>query len=252
MQQLIDNLEAAAMNAWPCLRQQLVAGWVVRIANGYTKRANSANWLYAQAELAPEHLIGQIEGAYQRHGLPPIIRIVERPETAQIDQYLGACGYRQIDRSLVLVADLPAQPVVAQQLGCAAIDPEQWLLAYSAFHGASPTAMQQHRQILDAILPATLYAAVHAEGQIAACGLAVLDRGYLGCFDIVTNPALRRRGYARHLMAGILAWGAEQGAHTAYLQVVEQNHAARSLYADLGFRQAYRYWYRIPALTIAP
>jgi hypothetical protein len=152
MQQLIDDLEVAAMNAWPCLRQQLLAGWVVRIANGYTKRANSANWLYAQAELAPEYLIGQIEGTYQRHGLPPIIRIVERPETAPIDQFLAERGCHQIDRSLVLVADLPIQPAHMRQHDCHAIDPADWLRTYSAFHAASASAMQQHHQILGAAL----------------------------------------------------------------------------------------------------
>jgi RimJ/RimL family protein N-acetyltransferase len=38
------------------------------------------------------------------------------------------------------------------------------------------------------------------------------------------------------------AW--ELGARHAYLQVQEENIAARRLYAQFGFAQKYLYWYR--------
>ncbi|WP_218244185.1 hypothetical protein, partial [Pseudomonas sp. 2995-3] len=34
------------MNALPALQTQLVDGWILRFANGYTKRANSINPIY--------------------------------------------------------------------------------------------------------------------------------------------------------------------------------------------------------------
>ncbi len=44
-------------------------------------------------------------------------------------------------------------------------------------------------------------------------------------------------------MAALLGWGAERGALTAYLQVLDGNDAALALYGRLGFRTHHEYRY---------
>ncbi len=74
---------------------------------------------------------------------------------------------------------------------------------------------------------------------------------WIGLFDIVTHPGQRRQGFAGRVIAALLLWGTEQGAPgvqgatRTYLQVETANQPAVGLYAKLGFREAYRYWYRV-------
>ena len=49
-------------------------------------------------------------------------------------------------------------------------------------------------------------------------------------------------------MRGLLDWGVRNGAHTSYLQVMLNNPAALSLYAKVGYQEAYQYWYRTSPL----
>jgi ribosomal protein S18 acetylase RimI-like enzyme len=50
----------------------------------------------------------------------------------------------------------------------------------------------------------------------------------------------RRRGLARQLCEGLLAWGAEKGATRAYVQVLADNAAATRLYESMGFSVHHR------------
>jgi GNAT superfamily N-acetyltransferase len=75
-------------------------------------------------------------------------------------------------------------------------------------------------------------------------GMAVLDREAVGLFDIVVQPRARGRGGGALLTRALMAWGRENGATSAYLQVVDANAVARRLYERMGFEDAYAYHYR--------
>ncbi len=47
-------------------------------------------------------------------------------------------------------------------------------------------------------------------------------------------------------MAALLAWGAEHGATTAYLQVLGHNEPALALYGSMGFPTHHAYAYLTP------
>jgi N-acetylglutamate synthase len=75
--------------------------------------------------------------------------------------------------------------------------------------------------------------------------LGVVQDGFIGLFDIVTDAQFRNRGYGQQLVSEILAWGKEKGAQTAYLQVMLNNPPALKLYSKVGFKEIYQYWYRV-------
>jgi N-acetylglutamate synthase len=82
-------------------------------------------------------------------------------------------------------------------------------------------------------------------GQVAS-GLAAYADDWVGFRAIEVDPDQRRRGLGVAVMDALLEWGAEQGATTAYLQVIGDNVPALALYERLRFREHHRYRYLTP------
>ena len=86
------------------------------------------------------------------------------------------------------------------------------------------------------------------DGKVIGCGMGVIEDGFAGLYEIVVDKDLRGKGYGRQLMLNMLKYAYEKGARKAYLQVVATNTPAVQLYESLGFKEVYRYWYRIKRL----
>jgi [ribosomal protein S18]-alanine N-acetyltransferase len=69
-------------------------------------------------------------------------------------------------------------------------------------------------------------------------GRAVADEAEL--LTLATDPALRRQGHARALLARFDTEARARGAQTAFLEVAEDNATARALYAACGWDPAGR------------
>ena len=76
-------------------------------------------------------------------------------------------------------------------------------------------------------------------------GLGVVQRGWLGVFCVVTSPISRQQGLATGVMHALAEWGRQQNAEQIYLQVMEDNQPALSLYSKLGFTRLYQYYYAV-------
>jgi ribosomal protein S18 acetylase RimI-like enzyme len=245
---LLRRYEEAGFNAWPALQTILLDGWVVRIAGGYTKRANSANPTYPNVDGDLLSKVERCEALYRERGLPPIFRLTSFGCPPGLDALLAGRGYRMIDPTLVmtrsLAESLPNAPVGRELID---LPLEPWLDGYVAASGAPLAQRATHAAMLRLIGPGARFAALTVSGSPApvAFGLAVVEGNLVGLFDIVTDRAHRQRGHGRSLVTGVLGWAAERGATTAYLQVTVANDPACQLYRALGFSEAYRYWYRV-------
>jgi len=243
----LRRIEEAALNAWPALQQLLYDGWIARFADGYTKRANSVTPLYPASQELYDN-IAFFEQVYVARHLPVVFRLPSFTAPPGLDGLLAERGYRRADETLVLARALDAE---AQQLvdgSLHTLPPDEWLPLYSHLYGASLHQQQIHRALLEAILGVRALFVLRAGGEVVACGLGVQEGMYFGLFDIVTAPALRGRGYGTQLVGGMLKWARNNGAGYAYLQVVGANTPARRVYDRLGFKESYRYWYRISEL----
>lgn len=80
-----------------------------------------------------------------------------------------------------------------------------------------------------------------------ASGVAAYADDWMGMRSIEVAPAHRRQGLALQVIAALVDWAAEQGATTAYLQVLGDNAPALALYERLGFTTHHTYCYLSPA-----
>ncbi len=237
------RIEERAMNAWPALQTQVYEGCILRFANGYTKRANSANPLYLRtAQYAP--LVDYCEAAYRRAGLPVVFKMLDAPRYAELDRLLASRGYERGDETLVMLLDLEAHR--APRDPAAIVEPsfsEEWLQLFLRINdvGANAAAAQA---MLANLLNETIAIRLRSGGRDIACGYGAMEGDHVGLFDIVVEAPQRGKGFGRALVQSLLAAARERGARTAYLQVMLSNPAALRLYAGLGFEESYRYWYR--------
>lgn len=240
---MIATLEEISLNAFPALQTLHYDGWIVRMSKGYSRRANSVQTFHAPTQPLDEK-ISYCEQLYRANNLLVVFKMTPASQPSNLDAELDARGYRREGNTSVQTRALETLEYkrnenvsISEQWG------DEW---YDAYCHLNPPAQREILQtMLQLILPQTAYASLQDENGVRACGLGVLQQGYLGLFDIVVDRNARRRGYGKQLVSQLLAWGKANGARTAYLQVVCGNEPALKLYSQLGFVEQYQYWYRV-------
>ena len=242
---LYRRIEEASLNAWPALQQMLFDGWLLRFTKGYTKRANSVNPLY-RSSMHVEEKIALCERLYAEKEQPTIFRLTPFASPVNLDHILARHRYRRIDLTHVQYLDLRGQAMRAEpsvELRDATVD--NWLDTFCRLSAAPRAQHHTHQEIMQAIPAKRLLAVLADSDTIVACGLGVLEHDYFGLFDLVTDPQQRNKGYGAKLVLSMLRWAQGHAAAHAYLQVMQGNAPARHLYAKLGFKDVYQYWYRV-------
>jgi ribosomal protein S18 acetylase RimI-like enzyme len=241
---VIQLIEELSMNAWPALQVVLYDGWVLRFADGYTRRANSVNPLYLSRQDVGEK-IQHCERIYRSRGLSVTYKMTSESLPQGLDDVLAEKGYRVDAPTSVQTLDLGSieAPTCHARLETALT--KTWLSDQCRLSNIDDRKRQVADRMLKNIVPATCYASIDEGDGVVACGLGVLEGEFLGIFDIITHAQHRGRGYGKQIMLNLLSWGKRGGARTAHLGVMLNNPPALHLYESLGFREAYQYWYRV-------
>jgi ribosomal protein S18 acetylase RimI-like enzyme len=245
---LARRVEEACLNGWPALRDVVFGGWLIRLADGHTRRTNSVNLLSAGMQPL-DRKIRYCETVYAAQGLPTIFCIPSGADPV-LGHLLDERGYEPPeDESCVLFMDFAetppqAAPGVVLEEG---LPGEPWLETLAHLQGQSARAQRTHRKILEHLAVPAAFAAVPLDdGRLGALAYGAVHDGLVCVNSVVTHPGFRRRGLARRAVSVVLAWAQERcGATGACLSVVAENAPARALYAGMGFtREMYRYHYR--------
>jgi GNAT superfamily N-acetyltransferase len=242
---MIRTIEELSLNAWPAIRQVLHDGWLLRFAEGYTRRSNSVSALYP-GRLDLIRKIEFCERAYADRGLPAIFKLTAAAEPPELDRVLEQRSYRSEARTSVQCAELAMSSLAAPDDVRAWEEPgDEWIEHFMTLSGLPAHRRPVLRGILFNICCRVRFVALLDGGQPIACGMAVVQGAYVGLFDIVTDKDRRGQGVGTRLVQALLHWGRSQGATKAYLQVMLDNAAALRLYGKLGFVESYQYWYRV-------
>jgi GNAT superfamily N-acetyltransferase len=243
---MIQEIEELSFSQWQSLQTILYDGWVIRFANGYTKRANSVTPLYPSSQPA-ERKIAECEKLFAERNLPAVFKLTSDGDCSALDALLEQRGYSIVEPSSVQMADLAdiREPSPSSFVN---IEPEasaEWLEAKCRLTDMDDNARRTLPLVVANSFSNKAFASLYDNHRIIACGLGMIERGCIGLYNIVTDKEHRNKGHGEQLLLHLLQWAKHSGAKRSYLQVVANNEPALRLYAKLGFRETYTYWYRV-------
>lgn len=242
---MILRFEEISNNAWPALQTLQYDGWILRFANGVTKRSNSVNPLYPST-LDIDQKIDYCENIFRQKQIPPTFKITPDSEPDDLDKVLEKRGYFIHCHVSFQVMELSADAISPEENVQMAYSPdERWMDDFIRMNGFEQTRKSTYIRIMEQIITPKCLVSIKEKNKTIGVGLGVLEDRFLGLFDLVVDPEFRNRGLGARLVNSLLNWGLSQEADTAYLQVLTDNLPAIRLYHKLGFKERYLYWYRL-------
>ncbi|MFJ8693961.1 GNAT family N-acetyltransferase [Streptomyces roseolilacinus] len=236
-----EELARVQARAWQPVESEPLGQWTLRAAHGFTRRANSVLPL-GDPGLPLDGALARVRDWYGERGLPPYVQAATGAEGTQerLCAALEERGWRREVSAEVRTGGLAPVADLAADTGRVALSrtPDAaWLGRYQRVGEPGPHVVR----VLTAG-PSVWFASLAGEGGgPVAIGRCVVDGRWAGFMAVEVDPAHRRQGLARAVMAALAARALEEGASAAWLQVESDNDAARALYGGMGFTVHHHY-----------
>lgn len=237
----IEGIERATIAGVSPEALEPMGDWLLPFDAGTIGRSHSAVPL--RHDRCDPADLDDIEARYRARGLRPSFRLADVAPLEPLRDALRRRGYRERQATLVQSATCEAMRR-ASDAPPAQVEPRPdaaWSATFSG-EGFDPVDAA-HRVGAFGRAPGAVFASVRENGQAPAVGVAALSHGWAGVHGMRTALPRRGEGLARRVLAGLAGAALDKGVTQAFLQVQEDNVAARALYRRAGFATLWRYAY---------
>lgn len=241
---LVRRLEAVSFRAWPAASVQYDGSWQVRLTGGHpSKRLNCVVALDPSDSRDIAIRLERAARKFDAYGRPLVVR--ETPLTPKpLVDHLIAEGWTCFEEVVTQTADLTALEIPDTLDHLPTQDVGRFVDASLALRGQDPALKPVLAEVINSIKPTVgMFLIEDPNAGPVASLLCVQDNDLAGILLFAVSDRHRRRGVGMEVLSSALRWARMRGARTAWLQVSADNEAALSLYAKLGFVEAYRYYY---------
>jgi GNAT superfamily N-acetyltransferase len=249
----MDDLERIMVDGWPPLERAELGGWLLRASAGFTGRGNSVLPL-GDAGVPLSEAVDRCERWYDKRGRRRLFALFGPAGFAIEDDPLGrdllARGYERFSHTAVLTtATRTLSPELAQaSRECVRVESApspRWWEAWAALEGRTDhddTALAAAGAVLTGS-PDQVFVSLEVDGALAGVARGAFAHAWAGVSALRVATEHQRTGVAVQLMGAVADATRARGIRSVYLQVLQANSPARSLFERLGFSTHHEYHY---------
>jgi N-acetylglutamate synthase len=267
----ITGLERMAAAHWRGTEEQWLGEWLLRAAEGFTGRANSALPL-GDPGMPLDEAITAVTEWYRARALPPMIAVPTREETGShgqdnhgqdnhgqdnhgqdnhgqdLDNHLSERQWlTRAAPALVMRAGLPLGVPAGRlprgrEVRATPVPDDAWAARYH-YRGQDHLPPVARKVLTSAEEQSFL--SIRDGGEVLAIARLSIAEGWAGITAVEVSPGHRRQGLGAAITAAACLQAERRGPANVFLQVEVGNAPALALYERLGFRSSHRYHYRV-------
>lgn len=235
-----------AHRAWLARDTVVHKGWLVRVSEGVTKRANSVMPIsYRGANLEKD--ISIVYKLYKDNNLPLIFQIPDYFEPPNLVEYLQNSEFLITDETIVMSTEIEQDNFSLDKDGFDVVIEHdvdvKWYQALKRLADIDSSKLEGFRKIISRTYNEKITCSVMKDNHPVGIVLGVIEKPYIGIFDLVVHLDYRRQGIGEFIMRIMMSYAQKSKLQTMYLQVEANNLPAVKLYKKLNFQERYRYRY---------
>lgn len=235
------ELEQLSDRSMPGTNRHRLGEWVLRADRGATGRANTV-WPIGHPPGSISDAVDEVERWYDSLQLRAGFQMFNGSSRDLVDE-LDLRGYSTAPGAIVMTGgfddlDLTDQRSPGEPRSATAMPVPS--PAFLELVGDADRVLE----MTSTGLPQQFVTIETRAGRTLGGGRATLDGHWMGVFAMNTIGVARRSGVALRVLTEFAEWGQSHGASHAWLQVMYDNNAARSLYSRIGMSAVHGYEYR--------